>query len=219
MIAVLTGHSTAHVNSSQKVKKCRANLLPDEMYCAWFVTVYILLSLKCIFSGCEIKPYTSFSPQTVPVSDLYSHTSPNSRLSYTLTGLIGGNNYTLWMASSTVQGDGGVHSEPLILLLPEDGQSDTRTHKRSINEDKVNTHTHKLLLGKLDNNCMRWLRVSPEGRSALFFSELFNLKKKLHKNTVIENSFQYLWKEIKKKWPPVTLRFEDSQLWQHDEKC
>uniref|UniRef100_A0A3Q4ICD5 Phosphatidylinositol phosphatase PTPRQ-like n=1 Tax=Neolamprologus brichardi TaxID=32507 RepID=A0A3Q4ICD5_NEOBR len=62
-------------------------------------------------------PYTSFSPQTVPVSDLYSHTSPNSRLSYTLTGLIGGNNYTLWMASSTVQGDGGVHSELIIVTL------------------------------------------------------------------------------------------------------
>ncbi|XP_013765491.1 phosphatidylinositol phosphatase PTPRQ [Pundamilia nyererei] len=58
--------------------------------------------------------------KTVPVSDLYSHTSPDSRLSYTLTRLIGGNNYTFWMASSTVQGDGGVHSEPLILLLPED---------------------------------------------------------------------------------------------------
>lgn len=184
MIAVLTGHSTAHVNSSQKVKKCRANLLPDAMYCTWFVTVYILH-----FSGCEIKPDTSFSPQTVPVSDLYSHTSPDSRLSYTLTGLIGGNNYTFWMASSTVQGDGGVHSEPLILLLPEDGQSDTRTHKRSTNEDKVNTHTHKILLGKLDNNCMRWLRVSPESRSALFFSELFNLKKNYIKTLWLKIAF------------------------------
>ncbi|XP_004553302.3 phosphatidylinositol phosphatase PTPRQ isoform X1 [Maylandia zebra] len=63
--------------------------------------------------------------KTVPVSDLYSHTSPDSRLSYTLTGLIGGNNYTFWMASSTVQGDGGVHSEPLILLLPEDVPGDS----------------------------------------------------------------------------------------------
>lgn len=160
-------------------------------------SIYFALA-EMHFSGCEIKPDTSFSPQTVPVSDLSPHTSPNSPLSYTLTRLIGGNNYTFWMTSSTVQGDGGVHSEPLILLLPEDGQSDTRTHKRSINEDKVNTHTRKILLGKLDNNCMWWFRVSPEGRSALFFSELFNLKKKLHKNAVIENSFQCQWKEIKR---------------------
>uniref|UniRef100_A0A3B4FMX1 Protein tyrosine phosphatase receptor type Q n=1 Tax=Pundamilia nyererei TaxID=303518 RepID=A0A3B4FMX1_9CICH len=55
--------------------------------------------------------------KTVPVSDLYSHTSPDSRLSYTLTRLIGGNNYTFWMASSTVQGDGGVHSELIIVTL------------------------------------------------------------------------------------------------------
>ncbi|XP_030586423.1 phosphatidylinositol phosphatase PTPRQ isoform X2 [Archocentrus centrarchus] len=63
--------------------------------------------------------------ERVPVSDLSSYTSPNSALSYTLTRLIGGNNYTFWMTSSTVQGDGGVHSKPLTLLLPTNVPSDS----------------------------------------------------------------------------------------------
>ncbi|XP_077939126.1 LOW QUALITY PROTEIN: phosphatidylinositol phosphatase PTPRQ [Gasterosteus aculeatus] len=37
----------------------------------------------------------------------------------------GGTNYTLWMTSSTVQGDGGVWSESLYLFLPEDVPSDS----------------------------------------------------------------------------------------------
>uniref|UniRef100_A0A3B3WHZ6 Uncharacterized protein n=1 Tax=Poecilia mexicana TaxID=48701 RepID=A0A3B3WHZ6_9TELE len=49
---------------------------------------------------------------------------PDSPFIYTLTRLIGGSNYTLWMTSSTVQGDGGVQSEPINLLLPEDVPSD-----------------------------------------------------------------------------------------------
>uniref|UniRef100_A0A3B5QTL2 Protein tyrosine phosphatase receptor type Q n=1 Tax=Xiphophorus maculatus TaxID=8083 RepID=A0A3B5QTL2_XIPMA len=49
---------------------------------------------------------------------------PDSPFIYTLTRLIGGSNYTLWMTSSTVQGDGGVESEPIELLLPEDVPSD-----------------------------------------------------------------------------------------------
>ncbi|XP_042351374.1 phosphatidylinositol phosphatase PTPRQ [Plectropomus leopardus] len=63
--------------------------------------------------------------QRVPVSDLAASASPDSALSYTLTRLIGGTNYTLWMTSSTVQGDGGVQSEPLTLFLPEDVPSDS----------------------------------------------------------------------------------------------
>ncbi|XP_078113021.1 phosphatidylinositol phosphatase PTPRQ [Sander vitreus] len=63
--------------------------------------------------------------QTVPISDLGAPASPDSALSYTLTRLIGGTNYTLWMTSSTVQGDGGVQSEPLSLFLPEDVPSDS----------------------------------------------------------------------------------------------
>lgn len=66
-----------------------------------------------------------FPPQRVLLSDLPA--SLDSALSYTLTRLIGGTNYTLWMTSSTVQGDGGVQSEPLFLLVPEDGQLHTQT--------------------------------------------------------------------------------------------
>ncbi len=81
-------------------------------------------------SLCESNPNALFffSPQRVPISDLAAPASPDSALSYTLTRLIGGTNYTLWMTSSTVQGDGGVQSEPLTLFLPEDGQSDTHTN-------------------------------------------------------------------------------------------
>ncbi|XP_076588486.1 phosphatidylinositol phosphatase PTPRQ [Chaetodon auriga] len=63
--------------------------------------------------------------QRIPVSDLPAPASPNSSHSYTLTQLIGGTNYTLWMTSSTVQGDGGVQSEPLSVFLPEDVPSDS----------------------------------------------------------------------------------------------
>ncbi|XP_056272982.1 phosphatidylinositol phosphatase PTPRQ [Pseudoliparis swirei] len=61
--------------------------------------------------------------QRVLLSDLPA--SLDSALSYTLTRLIGGTNYTLWMTSSTVQGDGGVQSEPLFLLVPEDVPGDS----------------------------------------------------------------------------------------------
>uniref|UniRef100_A0A3P9JII0 Protein tyrosine phosphatase receptor type Q n=1 Tax=Oryzias latipes TaxID=8090 RepID=A0A3P9JII0_ORYLA len=56
----------------------------------------------------------------VAVSDLPERPSPNSSFVYTLTRLIGGTNYTLWMTSNTSQGDGGVQSEEFTLLLPED---------------------------------------------------------------------------------------------------
>ncbi|XP_068459642.1 phosphatidylinositol phosphatase PTPRQ [Clinocottus analis] len=67
--------------------------------------------------------------QRVLVSDLLAAASPDSGLSYTLTRLIGGTNYTLWMTSSTVQGDGGVQSEPLYLLLPEDAAPLSAKHR------------------------------------------------------------------------------------------
>ncbi|KAM7396652.1 hypothetical protein PAMP_019678 [Pampus punctatissimus] len=63
--------------------------------------------------------------QNIPVSDLAVPGSPDSALSHTLTGLIGGTNYTVWMTSSTVQGDGGVQSEPLTVFLPEDVPNDS----------------------------------------------------------------------------------------------
>ncbi|XP_070686459.1 phosphatidylinositol phosphatase PTPRQ [Pempheris klunzingeri] len=63
--------------------------------------------------------------QRVPIADLPVPDTPDSALSYTLTGLIGGTNYTVWMTSSTLQGDGGVQSEPLTLTLFEDVPSDS----------------------------------------------------------------------------------------------
>ncbi|XP_037307184.2 phosphatidylinositol phosphatase PTPRQ [Pungitius pungitius] len=63
--------------------------------------------------------------QRVPLSEVSATASPDSALSYTLSRLIGGTNYTLWMTSSTVQGDGGVRSESLYLFLPEDVPSDS----------------------------------------------------------------------------------------------
>ncbi|XP_061578770.1 phosphatidylinositol phosphatase PTPRQ [Cololabis saira] len=62
--------------------------------------------------------------QRVPVSDLPPRVSPSSPFIYTLPSLTGGSNYTIWMASSTLQGDGAVQSEPFTLLLPEDVPSD-----------------------------------------------------------------------------------------------
>uniref|UniRef100_A0A8C5G3A7 Protein-tyrosine-phosphatase n=1 Tax=Gouania willdenowi TaxID=441366 RepID=A0A8C5G3A7_GOUWI len=50
---------------------------------------------------------------------------PESPPVYTLVHLVGGTNYTLWMTSSTRQGDGGVQSEPITLVLPEDVPSDS----------------------------------------------------------------------------------------------
>ncbi|XP_028306525.1 phosphatidylinositol phosphatase PTPRQ isoform X2 [Gouania willdenowi] len=59
--------------------------------------------------------------QRIPVSELL----PESPPVYTLVHLVGGTNYTLWMTSSTRQGDGGVQSEPITLVLPEDVPSDS----------------------------------------------------------------------------------------------
>ncbi|XP_061677981.1 phosphatidylinositol phosphatase PTPRQ [Syngnathoides biaculeatus] len=83
-------------------------------------------------SGIVIVRYTiyysdnkSVVKQEVPVTDVSVPASPNTLLFWTLTGLVGGSNYTVWMTSSTVRGDGGVQSEPLSLLLPEDVPSDS----------------------------------------------------------------------------------------------
>ncbi|XP_008281735.1 phosphatidylinositol phosphatase PTPRQ-like [Stegastes partitus] len=62
----------------------------------------------------------SVAEKRVPVSDLPARASPDSPFVYTLTGLIGGYEHTLWMTSNTIQGDGGVQSEPLTVFLPED---------------------------------------------------------------------------------------------------
>ncbi|XP_057692656.1 phosphatidylinositol phosphatase PTPRQ isoform X1 [Corythoichthys intestinalis] len=62
--------------------------------------------------------------QKVPVIDVPIR-NRDTPLSWTLTGLISGTNYTVWMTSSSVLGDGGVRSELLTLLLPEDVPSDS----------------------------------------------------------------------------------------------
>ncbi|XP_075325903.1 phosphatidylinositol phosphatase PTPRQ-like [Odontesthes bonariensis] len=71
--------------------------------------------------------------QRVPVSDLplTPHALPDSPFVYTLAQLIGGNDYTLWMTSSTIQGDGGVQSKTLTLLLPEDAAPLSAKHRTS----------------------------------------------------------------------------------------
>nr|XP_046206188.1 phosphatidylinositol phosphatase PTPRQ-like [Oncorhynchus gorbuscha] len=62
---------------------------------------------------------TTVTEQHIPVSEL-DPVSPGEDLSYRLSGLRGGQNYSLWLTSSTLQGDGGVHTDPLNLLTPED---------------------------------------------------------------------------------------------------
>ncbi|MEQ2299302.1 hypothetical protein AMECASPLE_013839, partial [Ameca splendens] len=67
---------------------------------------------------------STVTEKRVLVSDLPVRYFLDSPFIYTLTQLIGGSNYTMWMTSSTEQGDGGVRSEPINLLLPEDVPSD-----------------------------------------------------------------------------------------------
>nr|XP_029524895.1 phosphatidylinositol phosphatase PTPRQ-like [Oncorhynchus nerka] len=62
---------------------------------------------------------TTVTEQHIPVSEL-DPVSPGEDLSYRLSGLRGGQNYSLWLTSSTLQGNGGVHTDPLNLLTPED---------------------------------------------------------------------------------------------------
>ncbi|XP_038872833.1 phosphatidylinositol phosphatase PTPRQ [Salvelinus namaycush] len=66
---------------------------------------------------------TTVTEQHIPVSEL-DPVSPGEDLSYRLSGLRGGQNYSLWLTASTLQGDGGVHTDPLNLLTPEDVPSD-----------------------------------------------------------------------------------------------
>ncbi|XP_056907536.1 phosphatidylinositol phosphatase PTPRQ-like [Takifugu flavidus] len=61
----------------------------------------------------------SVTGQRVPVTELANLSSPDSTYTHTVSGLIGGTNYTVWMTSSTAQGDGGVQSEPQTVFLPE----------------------------------------------------------------------------------------------------
>ncbi|KAL0968338.1 hypothetical protein UPYG_G00265600 [Umbra pygmaea] len=62
---------------------------------------------------------TTVRKELIPVPELEA-VSPGKVLSYWLTGLRGGQNYTLWLTSSTLQGSGGVQTEPLYILTPED---------------------------------------------------------------------------------------------------
>ena len=80
--------------------------------------------------------------KTIPVSTLPTTGSPGSAHSYTLGGLVGGANYTLWMTSSTWQGDGGVHSVPFTLALPEDGQWHTHMERHARTRAHTHTRTH-----------------------------------------------------------------------------
>uniref|UniRef100_A0A3Q2CFZ0 Protein tyrosine phosphatase receptor type Q n=1 Tax=Cyprinodon variegatus TaxID=28743 RepID=A0A3Q2CFZ0_CYPVA len=55
----------------------------------------------------------------VLVTDLPVRYSPNSPFIYTVTQLIGGSNYTMWMTSSTIQGDGGVQSDSICVRVTQ----------------------------------------------------------------------------------------------------
>lgn len=71
-----------------------------------------------------------FLAQRVFVTELATIPSADSAYTHTVYGLIGGTNYTIWMTSSTAQGDGRIQSDPQIIFLPEYGQSciHTPTH-------------------------------------------------------------------------------------------
>ena len=91
--------------------------------------------------------------KTIPVSALAPAGPPGSAYSYTLNGLVGGANYTLWMTSSTWQGDGGVSSLPLTVVLPEDGQSHTHTLTHTHTHTRTHTrifYTHKINVYKIN---------------------------------------------------------------------
>lgn len=64
-----------------------------------------------------------FLPQRVNVTELATVPSVGSAYTRTVFGLIGGTTYTVWMTSSTAQGDGGIQSDPQTVFLPEYGQS------------------------------------------------------------------------------------------------
>ncbi|XP_042179139.1 phosphatidylinositol phosphatase PTPRQ-like isoform X2 [Oncorhynchus tshawytscha] len=66
---------------------------------------------------------TTVTEQRIPVSEL-DPVSLGEDLSYCLSGLRGGQNYSLWLTSSTMQGDGGVRTDPLDLLTPDGVPSD-----------------------------------------------------------------------------------------------
>ncbi|KAK6320139.1 hypothetical protein J4Q44_G00092460 [Coregonus suidteri] len=72
---------------------------------------------------------TTVTEQHIPVSEL-EPVSLGEDLSYCLSGLRGGQNYSLWLTSSTMQGDGGVRTDPLDLLTP-DGATGPPAHPAS----------------------------------------------------------------------------------------
>ncbi|KAJ8003130.1 hypothetical protein DPEC_G00166180 [Dallia pectoralis] len=57
--------------------------------------------------------------QLIPVSQL-DPVSPETILSYRLSGLRAGQTYSLWLTCSTLQGQEGIHTELLYILTPED---------------------------------------------------------------------------------------------------
>lgn len=63
-----------------------------------------------------------FLPQRVSVAELATIPTVGPAYTHTLHGLVGGTNYTVWMTSSTAQGDGGIQSHPQTVFLPECGQ-------------------------------------------------------------------------------------------------
>uniref|UniRef100_A0A674CKZ3 Protein tyrosine phosphatase receptor type Q n=1 Tax=Salmo trutta TaxID=8032 RepID=A0A674CKZ3_SALTR len=67
--------------------------------------------------------YTLYYSDNTTVTEQVSYTldpvSLGEDLSYCLSGLRGGQNYSLWLTSSTMQGDGGVRTDPLDLLTPD----------------------------------------------------------------------------------------------------
>ncbi|XP_070406711.1 phosphatidylinositol phosphatase PTPRQ [Nothobranchius furzeri] len=78
-----------------------------------------------------ISENNTMTEKKIPVSNLPIPASHDSPFIYNLKRLIGGSNYTIWMTSSTIQGDGGVRSKPLTVLLPEDAAPLSAKHRTS----------------------------------------------------------------------------------------
>ncbi|KAK2842216.1 hypothetical protein Q5P01_012416 [Channa striata] len=102
-----------------------ANVTPSSLTVSWYPPTEpngIIVHYSIYYT---VNNTLTEQVRPVPISHFPAPASPDSPLSYTLTRLIAGINYTIWMTSSTLQGDGGVQSEPLIVLLPEDVPSDS----------------------------------------------------------------------------------------------
>lgn len=112
-----------------------------------FLSFLLDYLLRCV----KMKHAHLFLPQRVSVTELATIPSSDSAYTHTVYGLIGGINYTVWMTSSTEQGDGGIQSDPQTVFLPECGQSyihmPTHTHTR------IHIHTYKC------NNCALFISI------------------------------------------------------------